>query len=329
MSEHRTMSRTPIYTGTRSFLGRKDLVLSFYTAKCQFQCTYCALPLRSSVVEVPVEDLDAQIDGVFDTYTERLTEFRQLSFGNEGSALDDKRFHTESLHHLLDRAQAMDNLEVLSIETRPEYVQRAKLEDIRSRTSASTIDVTVGFETLDDEIRQTVLRKKISRRIMEDRISLLADLGMRFTSYILVKPAPRMTEEHGVREAIATMEYLADVCARRDVEFVAYLTPTYLARGSYLQATTAPGDWMPPTIQSIFDVVVAGHRMGIPVYSGLWSEGLAEENTDFRGRDGYDPKLHRAIIRFNKTNDFGYLGPFVRDKERRDSTNLCVSTRTC
>lgn len=328
MLDHRTMSQTPIYVGMRRFLGRKDLVVSFYTAKCQFQCTHCALPLRSSVIEVPVEDLNVQIDDLFDTYSERLTEVQQLSFGNEGSALDDKRFHTESLHHLLERTQAMDNLEVLSIETRPEYLRRAKLEDIRSRTSARTIDVTVGFETQDDHIRQTVLRKKISRRVMEDRISLLADLGMRLTSYIMVKPAPRMTEEQGVNEAIATMDYLAGVCAHRNVELVAYLTPTYIAKGSYLHATTALGDWVPPTIQSILDVVVAGYRMGIPVYSGLWSEGLADEDTDFRGRDGYDPALHDAIIMFNKANDFSHLDPFVKGKEGKVSTNRCAPTGT-
>jgi len=120
-----------------------------------------------------------------------------------------------------------------------------------------------------------------------------------------------MTEEHGVREAIATMEYLGELCARHGVELVIYLTPTYIAEGSHLQQTTQPGDWMPPTIQSIFEVVVAGHRMGLPVYIGLWSEDLADERTDFRGREGYDPDLRTALVRFNRTSDFRHLEPFL------------------
>ena len=302
---------TPLYVGTRKFLGKRDLVLSFYTTKCQFQCTYCALPTRSASFEVTAEQINNQIDHVFDSKAGELGGFRQLCFGNEGSALDPRRFHRESVDHLLHRAQEMENLEVLSIETRPEYVKRDYLEHIARTTHAPRLDVTVGFETQDDFIRQTVLKKKISRRVMEDRVALLGELGIRLTSYVLIKPAPRMTDEHGVREAVATMEYLKELCDRHGTELVIYLTPTYVAEGSYLQQTTQPGDWTPPTIQGIFDVVVAGHSLGLPVYTGLWSEELADENTDFRGREGYDHELRKAMVRFNRDHDFSHLQPFV------------------
>jgi archaeosine synthase beta-subunit len=306
-----TTSTKPIYVGTRNFLGRRDLVASFYTTKCQFQCAYCALPMRSATHEVPAQDVDTQIDEVFGEHADGLAQFQQFSFGNEGSVLDHHRFPLSSLRYLLDRASAMTSLEVLSLETRPEYLRRDRLEDIRMRTSAPIVDLTVGFETQDDHIRQTILRKKISRRLMADRVALLGDLGMRLTSYILVKPAPRMSEEAGVNEAVATMEYLADLCRSHHVPFVAYLTPTYIAEGSYLKRTTKPGDWMPPTIQSIARVVVAGHRLGLPVYTGLWSEDMAEDGADFRGREGYDPELRRALVRYNKKPDLDLLRPFL------------------
>jgi archaeosine synthase beta-subunit len=324
-------TRTPIYASTRSFLGRRDLVISFYTMNCQFQCTYCALPLRSSVEQISVADLNAQIDGVFAQYADQLTNFRQLSFGNEGSVLDRARFHTASLHHLLDRARAMENLEVLSIETRPEYINRKALPDILRHRTAQILDFTVGFETQDDDIRLRALRKNISRRVMEDRVALLGEFGIRLTSYVLIKPAPRMSEEQGVREAIATMEYLADICARHRVELVIYLTPTYVAEGSYLARTTLPGDWLPPTIQSIYRVVMAGHRLGLPVYTGLWSEGIA--TADFRGREGYDPELRQAMVRFNQSGDSGHLRPYYHLVDgRADSTveiNTCAPTTSC
>ncbi|MER7172956.1 hypothetical protein [Streptomyces mesophilus] len=301
----------PLYIGTRTFLTRRDLVLSFYTTKCQFQCTYCALPTRSATFEVTAEQINRQIDHVFTEKADQLGRFRQLSFGNEGSALDPRRFHRESVDHLLHRAREMENLEILSIETRPEYVKRDYLEHIAKTTHAPRLDVTVGFETQDDFIRQTVLKKKISRRIMEDRVALLGSLGVKLTSYVLIKPAPRMSDEHGVREAVATMEYLKEICDRYGTELTIYLTPTYIAEGSYLQQTTQPGDWTPPTIQSIFEVVLAGHGMGLPVYTGLWSEELADESTDFRGREGYDPELRMAMVRFNRDQDVAHLLPFM------------------
>lgn len=310
-SEHTHDPAKPLYVGRRRFLGAPDLVISFYTTKCQFQCTYCALPTRSATGEVSAQQINAQIDHVFDGLADELGGFHQLSFGNEGSALDRRRFHRESLDHLLRRATSMDSLRVLSIETRPEYINRDYLQYVARTTHAPKLDVTVGFETQDDYIRQTVLRKKISRRVMEERVALLGAMGVRLTSYVLIKPAPRMTEEHGVCEAVATMEYLREICDRHGTELMIYLTPTYIAEGSYLQRTSEPGDWTAPTIQSIFEVVVAGHRMGLPVYTGLWSEELADESTDFRGREGYDPELRKAMVGFNRTRDFRHLEPFL------------------
>jgi hypothetical protein len=128
--------RSTIYDGKRMFLGRKDLVVSFYTQKCQFKCSYCALPMRSANVPVAAADLDAQIAQVFEKYQAELTSFQSFSFGNEGSALDRARFHPQSMHFLLERAREMTSLEVLSIETRPEYLRAPVLEDVLSRTHA-------------------------------------------------------------------------------------------------------------------------------------------------------------------------------------------------
>jgi archaeosine synthase beta-subunit len=304
-------SRLPIYDGTRLFLGHKDLVVSFYTMKCQFECSYCALPLRSANEPVKVADLNAQIELVFEKHRDALSQFQQFSFGNEGSALDRQRFYAESMHFLLERSKALSNLEVLSIETRPEYITPAAVEDVLARTHAKAVDVTVGFETQDDKIRINLLKKRISRRDMEARIALLGRLGVRLTSYVMVKPAPRMTEQDGVREAVATIVYLAEQCEKQNVDLIIYLTPTYIAEGSYLDRTCSRADYLPPTIQSVLRVIVEGRRLGVPIYTGVWHEGLAEEGNDFRGREGYDPALRKAIVRFNQTNDFSFLEPFI------------------
>jgi len=300
----------PIYQGTRGFLGLRDLVVSFYTRKCQFECSYCALPLQSSAEPVAADQINTQIDWILGEYRGQLGQFQQFCFGNEGSVLDPQRFHRPSLEYLLERTAELPRLEVLSLETRPEYINPARLLDVRARTRAPLIDLTVGFETQDDSIRMGVLRKKTSRRLMEERIRMIGELGMRLTSYVMIKPAPRMSEEHGVREAVATIEYLAEVCARYGAGFVAYLTPTYIAEGSLLARTTEPGDWTPPTIQSVYRVAASAWRMGVPTYCGLWSEGLAEDGNDYRGQEGYDPAVRQALLAVNRTGDRAHLAGY-------------------
>jgi radical SAM enzyme (TIGR01210 family) len=301
---------TPIYDGTRSFLGRKDLVVSFYTEKCQFECSYCALPQRSANAPVSVDALNGQIDWVVDKYRDAAATIGQFSFGNEGSALDARRFFPQSLHHLLESVKEFANLEVLSIETRPEYVREPVLRDVLQRTHARKVDVTIGVETQDDDIRD-LLNKKMSRKLIEDRIAVCGELGVRMTSYVMVKPAPGMTEEEGVTDSLATIGYLAEQCGRRGVELVIYLTPTYIAMGSQLAMTTKAENYLPPTIQSVLTVIVKGRQYGVPIYTGLWSEELAEEGNDFRGRRGYDPQIRKAILAYNRTNDFTHLEPYL------------------
>jgi archaeosine synthase beta-subunit len=307
-----TRARTPIYSGMRWFLGRRDLCVSFYTMKCQFTCSYCALPQRSANEPVAVGDLNAQIDGAFGDFAHEHAAIQQISFGNEGSALDPRRFYRESLHHLLDHAAQLPKLEVIAMETRPEYIREDVLRQIQARTD-KRLDVTVGFETQDDDIRIRQLNKRISKRIMEERIALLGDLGVRLTSYVMVKPAPGMTDEHGVREAIATIAYLKEVCDRHGVELIAYLTPTYIAGGSVLARTVGADAYTPPTIQNILEVVLGGHELGVKVYTGLWNEGLAGDGEDFTGREGYDPAIRDAIAAFNRTDDFTSLEPYAAD----------------
>jgi archaeosine synthase beta-subunit len=306
----RPRSQTPIYVGSRMFLGARDLVVSFYTEKCQFECRYCALPLRSANEPVSIQDLNAQIDSVFEEHAGELATFDQFSFGNEGSALDRQRFFPASMDHLLERTKAMTGLTALSIETRPEYVTAEVLEAVMKKTSAR-VDVTVGLETQDDKLRIEVLNKKVTRKTLEERVGILGALGATMTSYVLVKPGLDMTEEEGVKESVATIAYLSDLCSRKRVPLTIYLTPTYIAEGSVLGALAREKGYLPPTIQSIFQIIVEGRRYGSPIYVGLWSEGLAEDRNDFRGRHGYDPALRKALVQFNRTNDFNHLEPFL------------------
>ena len=113
----------PIYHGKRTFLGLKDLVVSFYTEKCQFSCSFCDLSSRSSEESVSEKSIIKQIHWVFDQYADEIQQFEQLSVGNEGSILDKNRFFEVAMEYLLERAKEMSQLHVLSLETRPEYIR--------------------------------------------------------------------------------------------------------------------------------------------------------------------------------------------------------------
>jgi hypothetical protein len=304
----------PIYLGKRTFLGFKDLVIAFYAQKCPFQCSYCSLPTKSHPEPLPVNQIKQQIDWSLEQYANELSSFQQLSVGNEGSILDRERFSKSAIVYLLKQAQVLSFLKVLSLETRPEYISPSTLEDIFHLTHADIIDVTVGFETQDDHLREVILNKSIRRKNFEAKIKLLSEMGVRLTSYVLLKPGPTMTEEEGIKEAILTIEYLAEVCQKFGTDLVIYLNPVYVAKGTPLAKAFAIHQYNPVRIQSVVQVITETRDLNVPIYTGLWSENNTDGYGDYTVHKDYQPEIRDALKQFNKTQDFALLQPFYQSK---------------
>nr|VFJ53552.1 MAG: hypothetical protein BECKFW1821B_GA0114236_101528 [Candidatus Kentron sp. FW] len=304
-------SPLPIYVGERIFLGLKDLVVSLYSERCQFKCNYCNLPRKSHPGPMDAEAIKRQIDGVLDEKRTKLPDFRQLSIGNEGSILDPSRFPKEALDHLLIRTKRFPALEVLSLETRPEYINAPLMEEIQRVTALPTIDVTIGFETQDDHLREIVLGKNIRKKLLENRIKLLGEVGVRLTSYVLLKPGPAMAEQDGIDEAIRTIEYLCEKCRDANVDLVIYLNPVYAAEGTPLEREFILHGYCSPQIQSVVQIIGATRGLNVPIYTGLWSEENAGENGDYQGLDTHRAEVREAVKKYNKTQNFLAIEPFI------------------
>ena len=291
--------RAPIYLGTRRFLGVKDLVVSFRAQRCERRCSFCGLRDSSPAEPVPEEDLKAQVDALLNKYRDDLESIEQLSAGNEGSILDGRRFPRGALGYLLRQSAALTRLHTLSLETRPEYVSAATIAHIRSLAHAQLLDFTVGFETQDDWIRNEVLHKSLSRQAFERVVCVVGQSAARLTVYVLLKPAPGMTDEEGEEEARATMLYLRTLARRWNTEVVVYLNPTYGVVNQLSQDFWR--GFTPPTIQSVMETLVVGLEAGLQMYVGLWSEGADDSRLDYTTRDNYDRNIRAAILRYNKT----------------------------
>jgi hypothetical protein len=297
----------PIYHGKRNFLGQKDLVISFYTQKCQFHCSFCSLISRSSEKPISLESLIKQIDWVFDRYKDDLKNFMQVSIGNEGSILDMARFPLDAMNYFLFRTIEITKLEILSLETRPEFIKESYLSIIKKNATSKIIDVTVGLETQDDFLRNKILNKHIDKKYFEEKVKILGSLGIRLTCYVLLKPDPNMTEEDGIEEAQKTIEYLYQICKRSNTNLIIYLNPLYIAKGSALEKIMIGAGYKPPSIQSVIKIILGMHQLNIPIYTGLSSENMAVDKGDFTKLEDYNMDFGKAIKLYNKTQDISNL----------------------
>lgn len=291
----------PIYVGERNFLGFYDLVVSIYSEKCRNNCSFCSLGKMSSDHKLDPKILMEQIDYIFLTYQDRLDTFQQLSIGNEGSILNQDLFYYESMNYLFLQLKRMNNLQVLSLESRAEYIDHSMLQKMNDKLDGINLDVTVGFETQNDIIRNDILRKKLSKSVFENRVEILGALGIRLTCYVMLKPSPYMSEEEGVTEVIETAKYLKRVCEYYHTELIIYLNPTYISAGTDLSEQMVNSGYTPPTLESIKKAIIAVSKFKIPIYTGLSSESKALR--DWRSNGSFNKVDLRSIRSFNVSQD--------------------------
>ena len=138
------------------------LFVVFYTQACRWsRCLGCNLPSQMSQEHVPYQLLMEQIDHLFadPLVLVRRHQIEKMIVSNNGSVLDEDTFSSTALMYLIARVnQHLPRLQVLSMESRPEYVDMEELEFIsRALAEGETptqLEIAVGFEAFDDAYSQ-------------------------------------------------------------------------------------------------------------------------------------------------------------------------------
>ncbi len=289
------------------------LFVVFYTLACRWnRCTGCNLPSMSSLRPLRVRDMVAQVDSLFAEaqVRARLPEVRKFLLSNNGSVLDEATFPTTVLMHLLVRlsldAPAMD---VLTLETRVEYVDWDELalvsRALKERERGAAIELAIGFEALDDRIRNKAFVKGLTRERFEKLLASTGRHGYRMKCYFMQKPVVGMTDEEAVGDIQGAIDYL-DECSRKwNVRINMHLNPTYVARGTPLAEAFAKGEYAPPRLADVARGAAHAKGKSVSVYVGLFDEGLAVPGASFI-RPG-DEALLKRLEQFNRTQDFALL----------------------
>jgi len=307
----------PIFHWYRETPFGKELTICLYTRGCRYgACSFCALPsVTAGDRDIPYKTINAQVDHVFASYSkEALAEVWKLSIFNNGSVLDQETLPTKSLLYLILKACELPSLEVVSLETRAEYVEDWELKVLHQLVGDKvTIEIALGFETHDERIRNRILHKGLSERRFRELLELLAGSGTRLKCYVMVKPDPAQSEEDGIREASESIHYLGRSAREFGVAISAHLNPTFVARGTELEGSFEKAGYQPPDLASVVDVLQATRDDGVWTFVGLDDEGLASEGGSFRCDRLPRGPLTDALWSFNASKDYAALRHAVEE----------------
>ena len=294
------------------------LFIVFYSQHCRWnRCLGCSLSSRMSTGHVPCEALMAQIDYLFRhaEVARRRESIRKVIVSNNGSILDQETFAIRALEYLLIEVnRRFPEVSAFAIETRPEYVGTFELDFISSILaelgSSMQLEIAVGFEAFDDNIRNGVCNKGLSLESFERLVRVMAPFACRLKCYFMQKPVPGMTDGEGIADIQQGIDYLSGIAGDFGLEINVHINPTYVAKGTMLEKAFREQRYAPPRLRDV--ALSARHARGkrVSVFIGLTDEGLAVEGGSFL-RPG-DGELVKKLESFNCTQDFDVLDNICR-----------------
>ncbi len=299
MGESAPAADRPHFFLHRNFLGEQDLATLFNTKRCRYQCKFCALPFKSSREWIPEAGVLAQFRYVLEENRHALGVLERISIANEGSVFDETTFPPAALTKITAAIRRLPRVRKIVLETRLEFLRAERLREIAAH-SGKQLDILTGFETLDEDLRERVLGKREPLAVFLRGLDVVAEAGCELTTYVLFKPDPVMTDEQAWAEAEASIDYVHEHCAARDIPLTIRLNPMYVARGTqWASRAEQVENYQPPRLSDIIALAEHKRGQGIAVYLGLTSEGLSDENRTYRAREDFTRGLLRQGIVMN------------------------------
>jgi hypothetical protein len=152
-------------------------------------------------------------------FKEVLPKVGHLVVYNYGSTLNDKEFSPETRRHILEFAAALPAVKRVSFDSREHFVTPERVAEMLGvLRSDQSFSITLGFETLSEELRIGHLKKSMTREEVAKVFSAMAVGGERAAveMNVLFQP-PGITGNDAVAEAVATIEFGIEMMKKHGV----------------------------------------------------------------------------------------------------------------
>jgi|GEM_PF-5812185 len=245
------------------------------------QCTFCEF---QEVVDYIAGDLAFSHDeflSIFRAGYAGMGDADIMNVFTAGSFLNPGEIPMESQAAMASLVADSPTTSILRVESRVQFIVEETVAPLASILAAKgkTLDIAIGFETLDDELRNKALRKGMGRKQFEQAVATAKRLGARVSAYVILMPVA-LTEGFAIQECIDSIRYA----------FQAGCDEVLLqARYSHYEDTKCPWLW------SILKVLNETAALG-PVMLGRWETELPEPKVWPKNCGTCDAEVMKAIV---------------------------------
>lgn len=207
------------------------------------------------------------------------------------------------------------------VESRSGLITAATLGPLLEILDDVCLTVRIGVETKDRHLRTKMLPKGQSYDQLLAASAEMRKLGVGSGGYVMLNPAPGLSQEQAVQEAQSTISWILDEgmgdLALQEVYFCA----ACVEEGTLLEKSWRAGIFQPASLWNVFDVLKwAAGKYGARVHLLPFEDALpyiAVPSNHVRqgipqtleGALGCDLEFHRMLQRFRETMDSAVLVP--------------------
>lgn len=222
-----------------------------------------------------------------------------LTLFNGGSFLTDREVPRAFRHDVYRTVAAHPTIERLTVESRPEFMAEAELDEAGDMLGGKQFQIAIGLESANDKIRNDNLKKFMGRPGFERAVQRVQNRGMEVSAYVFLK-APGLTEAEALQDVLDSCAYLADLGVAEIM-----LSCAFIPMGSYLEELYRAGAFRPPWLWTILEVEAEARRRGWPLAIGGFHDFpppiAISENCDRCNDDVYAAlDFHRQFGRLPK-----------------------------
>jgi len=214
-------------------------------------CTMCGYYLDSRSGASLMDDLRSVID---DQETARF-----LKIYNSGSFLDPEEIPRDVQKDLVGLAG--DRFDRVLIESRPEFITRSSIEDLRK---FAELEVAVGLESADNDVLMHSINKGFTFQNFEVAAGLLRSMDIPLRTYLLLKP-PFLTEGDAIKDVVHSIRAVEDLSETISVN------PMNIQNFTFVEHLFRKGKYHPPYLWSLLECLTtssAARLMSAPSGGG-------------------------------------------------------------
>jgi radical SAM enzyme (TIGR01210 family) len=238
----------------RDFSIGKSLTIILRTEGCYYAkeggCLMCSYLMDSSPEKITAENIINQFNYAIEKYKEKINNLKDFSVKifTSGSFLDDREVPKEARDYIFKKLSEFDNLKEVAIESRPEFIDEDKLNEIRKYLDVN-VEIGVGIESFNEEIREKAINKGITNEQIIRVIELAKNYNVGIKAYLLIKPL-FITEKEAIEDAI----YSANKCIELGCSRISFC-PATVHKGSVMEFLFNKNQYRPPFLWSVIEIL--------------------------------------------------------------------------